>query len=169
MKRAVMVVGPESSGTRLAARILVAAGVAGSDVHAQAYDWRLPTEPLILWRRSLPHRNEWPDIPCMVRSLHAAGYDVLGMFTDRADEPLTLSQMASRGRTRKAAARNIARARIIMATWPLPKVLVQYEDLVARPKEMMAQMLSPLHLPVPDGIEIFDANAKYETEEESDG
>lgn len=166
MKQAVMVIGPESSGTRLAARILVAAGCAGSDVHDQAYDWRLPTEELlIMWRRSLPHRNEWPDIPCMVRGLHAVGYDVLGVFTDRADEPLTLSQMASRGRTRNAAERNIARARIIMATWPLPKVSVQYEDLVARPKETMAQMLAPLHLPVPDGIEIFDANAKYAEEE----
>jgi hypothetical protein len=167
MKQAVMIIGPESSGTRLAARILIAAGVAGSDVHDQAYDWRLPTEPLILWRRSLPHRNGWPDLPCMVRSLHAAGYDVLGMLTDRADEPMIRSQMASRGRSRNAAARHIARARIIMDVWPLPKVIVQYEDLVARPRETMEQMLAPLHLPVPDGIEIFDANAKYETEEEN--
>lgn len=167
MKRAVMVIGPESSGTRVVASILVAAGCAGESTHEQRFDWWPPTEDLIVWRRSLPHRNEWPDLGCMVRGLHAAGYNVHGVFTERLDAPMIQSQMAARGRTQHAAERSIAVARRIMKLWPLPHTLVQYEALVANPQVVMHALLDPLHLPVPDGIEIFDANAKYETEEKS--
>ena len=73
---AYLVLGPESSGTRLMTRILIAAGCAGYDGHDQVFDTALPIADgrPIVWRRSVPHRREWPEIGWMLRLLCEQGY-----------------------------------------------------------------------------------------------
>lgn len=164
MKRAMLVIGPESSGTRLTTSILIAAGCFGDSDYYQRMDWRLPTELLVVWRRSLPHDNSWPDLPCMVRGLHSAGYECHTVFTDRADEPMILSQMGRHLRTRDVAVANIERARLVRVRWQLPSSLMQYEELMSHPRETMAALLDPFGLPIPTSITIRDGNAKWENQ-----
>lgn len=71
--RAFFVLGPESSGTRLATEILIAAGCHGSSDHIQPLDdpqFNLKSIPIstpIAWRRSFPHNTEIPKLVDMLR------------------------------------------------------------------------------------------------------
>jgi len=74
-----LVFGPESSCTRMMTRLLIQGGCRGQDTHKQAYDKKPPkAEPgvKVVWRRSFPHLNRWPDIAEMVQMLRVSGYDL---------------------------------------------------------------------------------------------
>ena len=81
--RAFLVLGPVSSGTRLMTRLLIMAGCKGSGKHDQPFDDELPVnEPLIAWRRSVPHRGwKLPNIQDMRGQLK--GYETTAIITSR--------------------------------------------------------------------------------------
>lgn len=94
----ILVVGAESSGTRLLARILTMGGCQGTDAHMQPFDTmrRLPQamgKPL-MWRRSLPHAHEWPDLRDLIDHIKDAGYRPALLHTLRDMLPSYLSQVA---------------------------------------------------------------------------
>lgn len=68
--RAYLVLGGESTGTRLMTSILVRCGCAGNDGHEQYLDDGAKRQQAILasnrqpfvWRRSIPHSKQWVDI-----------------------------------------------------------------------------------------------------------
>lgn len=92
-KRAFLVLGPESSGTRWITRWLLHAGCVGSDDHEQPWDHALPTdEPLIVWRRSFPHGDYWPCMPLLVNGLRGMGYDVTALVVVRDWFAMSCSQ-----------------------------------------------------------------------------
>ena len=70
MKRAFLVLGAESSGTRLVTRLLIAAGCHGDGGHQQPFDkWQAASSPFdgkdpIVWRRSYPwtEYHLWPNL-----------------------------------------------------------------------------------------------------------
>lgn len=69
MKKAFIVVGPESSGNRYMGRLLVSAGCAGSGTHHQPFDkdnwdFELPKDSpeRVVLVRSFPNAHEWPDL-----------------------------------------------------------------------------------------------------------
>lgn len=70
--RAFFVLGPESSGTRLATEILIAAGCHGSSDHVQPLDdpqfdlQSVPISTPVVWRRSFPHNFEMPSLRVML-------------------------------------------------------------------------------------------------------
>jgi hypothetical protein len=84
MATAVLVLGPESSGTRYLASLLIAAGLRGSAELEQPFDLSPPTPEggPVVWRRSLPHGRpgesdrRWPDLnEELLGPLDAAGFD----------------------------------------------------------------------------------------------
>ena len=80
MKRAFLVLGAESTGTRLLTSQLLAAGCSGDASHEQPYDTgEFGDADPIVWRRSYPWTVDrlWPDIGTeLLPPLHANGYRV---------------------------------------------------------------------------------------------
>ena len=83
--RAFVVLGAESSGTRLLTRMLIASGCKGSDGYDQPWDDKLPyDDPLIVWRRSVPDKNSSepaPAIRWILRQLKDRGYETTIIIT----------------------------------------------------------------------------------------
>ncbi len=179
-KCAVLVVGPESSGTRLVTRILVRAGCAGDDNHVQWLDWNPPDgQTPIVWRRSLPHDKSWPDLGEMVRGLRLQGYIVSAVVTDRLDGPMVKAQVRDHVKNEGIARQHIQRSRTTLAILDdprgpaIPVTRVQYEDLVTAPEITIHRIIEPLGLlpnqakAIVADIKIYDGNAQY-TEEDPD-
>lgn len=92
---AILVLGPESSGTRLVTRILIKAGCLGSDEHIQKWDdaeFPSPEHPIV-FRRSVPHGGKWPDIQQYIEQLRQKGYYVQAVVTARDWHAACKSQM----------------------------------------------------------------------------
>lgn len=95
-KHAILVLGPESSGCRLVARLLTQAGYVGDGAHHQRWDSGLPSnEPQIVWLRSVPHAKEWPNIQELAEQLRSVGYTVSAVVTTRHWPAMIPSQVAS--------------------------------------------------------------------------
>ncbi len=178
-KRAILVLGPESSGTRLATHILVKAGCVGDDNHVQRLDWWPPdgASPIV-WRRSLPHMKFWPDLGYMIRELRHGGYMVSAVVTDRRTGPMMMAQARDHVKNRAVAHGNIERARWLLegldnpqgAAMPVHRL--QYEDLVADPTDTIQQLLDAVGIPnapaaaqIASEVNVYDGNARYTTEE----
>src|SRR5580658_69529 len=93
--RAFLVVGPESSGTRMVTGALIKAGAYGQSGHAQEMDnLDFSGRPdLIVLRRSVPHGNVWPDLAQIVRRMNEAGYAVSSIVTLRDKDFCVQSQL----------------------------------------------------------------------------
>jgi hypothetical protein len=135
MKEAFLVFGPESSGTRLMTRVLIACGCVGDGGHKQGWDSIWPRdEDLIVWRRSFPHERRWPNIAQIVEQLRSRGYQVSAFLTNR-DWYATARSQVYRGHVPSldVAYWNIssAFARIASAfqTMEVPYQIAQYEIL----------------------------------------
>ncbi len=148
-------------------RLLIDAGCRGDAGHEQPFDRELPrgVSPVV-WRRSIPHGKNWPDVGGMVNALKTNGYDVKAIVATRDWHPVVESQVKARHvGSRKEALANLRRAypfifehlaKSGVAWW-----LVSYEALVARPRKAAAKLLAALGLPLPEKIEVFDGNEKY--------
>ena len=79
-QKAILVVGPESSGTRLMTQMLLACGACGDPSHDQRLDKKIPKRMgCVVWRRSYPHGapkvRHWPEVDIMALRLEEAGYE----------------------------------------------------------------------------------------------
>ena len=169
-KRAYLVLGPESSGTRLMTRLLIAAGCHGSAEHFdQPFDAGVPEDgpPLVVWRRSVPHNREWPPIGSMVIELMAAGYQVHAVVMTRDWYCMARSQVRA-GHVDWAgqAYANLRQAypHIFGSLGRLGVgfTVISYESLVQRPEKVLAVLYQWLDLEPPAELPtIVDANAKW--------
>lgn len=167
MSRAFLVLGPESSGTRLLTRVLISAGCLGNDGHEQVFDLGLPAPngTPIVWRRSVPHRHTPLDLPALLRSL--AGYDVSAVITTRDWRAMAQSQVAAP----HASSLEQARAQISEAYLSifsqlkdtrLPFTVASYESLVLHPERAQRALLDELGLPAPSNlVAVSDENEKW--------
>jgi hypothetical protein len=163
MTRGFLLVGPESSGTKLTAELLRRAGcrsvqiVGGDDGPDLPLDGRPP-----LVRRSFPHGVEWFTVRQLVALIDAA--DIQVVITSRDWFTMVDSQVA-RGLAadRGTAADKIRRAyREIfagVAELGLPYLLSSYEALTSQPR-YAERLLQTLDLP-PASVECYEANAKW--------
>ena len=155
MKRAFLVLGPESSGTRWLTQ-------------AQRWDTQWPTdEPLIVWRRSFPHAEAWPNIPQKVRRLRALGYDVQALVTCRDWFAMEQSQCgfhASLDEVRANMQEVYSLIFAVIAIARLPYLVVSYEAIGQRPNEFMARVYRWLNLPVVP-VDWRNGNDKWYEEE----
>lgn len=169
-KRAFLVLGPESSGTRLMTKLLMVAGCYGDDGHVQRLDRDpLPNVPRLVWRRSVPHGKQWPDLSAAIQRLQRGGYVVTVVVTSRDWHAMALSQIEQTHAPDVAGAiRNVQWAyhHIFRALYltHVPFEVVNYEALVSRPQAVTAQLMTRLGLPAPAEVSIYDGNAKYYAE-----
>lgn len=168
----ILVLGPESSGTRLVTKLFILAGCKGQDSHCQEFDGGLP-EPLtpIVWRRSVPHGDEWPDINLMIHKMEKSGYEVSAVITTRSWLPMIHSQV-NHFVDIETGDQAVDRIRLAyqyifrhLRFQDIPFYISHYEFLISQPSLAVNGMLSLLDLyPIPaEELKfIYNGNMKYE-------
>jgi len=168
--QAFIVVGPESSGTRLVTKILIAAGCNGSAEHYQEFDDHQFVGDPIVWRRSLPHGSYWPSLRGMITRLRGERYgDIQIVITTRSWRILAESQVkAGYSRDLQHAYQKILQAyKVIFTDIPslmVPYAVVDYHALTTYPKLEIPWLTRFLGLPDVDWSslpEIVPADGKY--------
>jgi hypothetical protein len=158
-----LVVGPESSGTRLTVRLLSAAGCRLVEIVGDDDGPELPLDghrPVI--RRSIPHACEWPTMRELVSLVPAER--VHAVVTTRDWFAMAESQVGN-GHTPdvETSHANIRRAygEIFsgLVAAGVPYVASSYESLVREPS-YAPRLLALLGLP-PASVAMYDGNAKW--------
>jgi len=160
-RRAFIIVGPESSGTKFLTSLFIKAGCYGDAWHEQRLDTEEPSAPLVVFRRSYPHGGEWPDLPAIVDRFWRAGYRVRLIVIIRSMQ----FTVASRGLHSKGDlyGRAVRALQMIGSQWAeagADGVWITYEALVHYP-ETISWLFSWCGLDPPEGIKIRDGNKKY--------
>ena len=158
-----LVVGPESSGTRLVAELLRTAGCRSVAIIGHHDGPELPRDgrpPLV--RRSLPHDFEWFAIPDLVRLLDTA--DAYAVVTTRDWFAMAESQVSRQlARDLDMAFANIRRAyRDIftgLAELEIPFIVSSYEAMVAESR-YGRRLLEALGLPAA-AVDTYEGNSKW--------
>jgi len=171
--KAILVFGPESSGTRLMTKILMKCGCIGDGDHYQRFDEGLPfpdsKDMVIVWRRSFPHASYWPNAFEMVEKLRKAGYTdirVVVMSRDWYPSAMSQNELYHSGSTLEDGMERIREAyrRIFdfLIKSNLKYVVVNYEALIQRPGDVMRWVCAELGIPF-KGIseELSDENVKW--------
>lgn len=165
----VLVVGPESSGTRLMTRLLIQAGCRGQDEHEQAFDDELPeaTEPIV-WRRSIPHGHFWPNLLSMITVMQTMKYEPKIVVTTRDWFAMSHSQLEAQHvksieealKRIKMAYRHIFEYLLDMPT--IDYIISSYESLVLQEGafQNITDFLCLRHVPFEE-LHVFDGNKQY--------
>lgn len=166
-KKAFLVFGPESSGTRFFTSVLIKAGCNGDNSHDQKWDHQNPHGDLIVWRRSFPHFAEriYEDIPKMVAQLKNLGYCVNAFVTTRDWKSMLDSQLSvPHIRNLEEGLNNLQRAYPYifssLASLDVPFVVVSYEAILLYKHEYLKETLATFGLDYNE-VEIKDGNSKY--------
>ncbi len=172
MKLAYLVLGAESSGTKMLAEFLVKGGCHGDFTHVQKLDDLAfdGLSPRIMLRRSLPHGREpkgkilWPDLHEIVGRMRAAHYGVTAVIVVRDKDCCVASQLKSGHQTDGVAARSVIREayeRIYAAVdeCGLQTAVVPYEPFV-KYHSVRRQFARTVGVAIPV-MTFHDANAKY--------
>lgn len=165
MSKAYLVVGPESSGNRLMARLLIAAGCYGDGDMFQRLDDRIPTpeeidQPLV-WVRSYPHgpngekyKRHWPDIYNLIEKLRERSWSSVTIVVMVRDMYCVISSQVAHGHALDhiEAAQRCTQAyfRIFQQLSEMPfgkiPIIVTYEGLINNPEETMGWLIPSLGL-----------------------
>lgn len=163
-KRAFIILGPESSGTKVLTKVLIKAGCAGDGWHRQRFDKEDPTEPLVVLRRSYPHGGKWPVLAAIVARFERLGYEVRVVLIVRSMQ----FTMASRRQHIAADVEQRAREalRFIgrqLGEVDVPFAWMTYEALVQYPAASITWLLGWCELPTRQAgaVKIKDGNKKY--------
>lgn len=100
MSRAIIVVGPESSGTKLITELFVKAGCLGDYTHEQRFDKKFennidtdwPNQDIV-FRRSIPHAKVWNKPIDLIQRFKNIGYNPLLVVTFREFIPNAFSKI----------------------------------------------------------------------------
>lgn len=165
--RAFLVLGPESSGTRLVTAILQAGGCVGDASHDQQFDdYPFGDYEDVVWRRSEPHFS-WRESLDLGKLLpHCEGREVTAVVTTR--DPLAIASSL----VRKGEARDIAngvrrtsdaytRVFTQLASWGLRFIVASYESFVLEPVAAQRCLWSLLGLPGGRPVDVRDENSKH--------
>jgi hypothetical protein len=158
MKRAYLVLGAESSGTRMLTGLLIDGGCKGSDEDKQPFDdWKFGDQDPIVWRRSYPwtEHHLWPNVELdLLKPLRKHGYDVARALVITRDWFTLARSQASAERhhvaTQQDAIENMQFAyREIftqLAALCLPYLIVTYESLTVYGERTARPLLAELGL-----------------------
>lgn len=165
IKQAILVVGAESSGTRFLTSIFIAAGCCGESTHEQQFDRVFPTQDRIVWRRSFPYGNKWPNVERMIKKLRKRGYEVKVAVMSRDWYCTARSQRLRRhAKSEQQAYKNIqvAYQRIfdILRSTGVAFVVVSYESLLMHTENALRGLMSFFELETPTVV-ACDANRKH--------
>lgn len=167
IKRGFLILGPESSGTRLVTRILINNGCHGSDEHIQPFD----SEPFnglspVVLRRSIPHYREWLNVESDGILRKFDGYDLIVIVTTRDHHAMISSQVeVGHAETYHKAQENIAAAYDQIFSFikehDLKYVISSYESLIYEPVEAQKRLVDSLGLTFTEAVTITNENTKH--------
>lgn len=178
-KTCYFVVGPESSGNRLMAKILVDAGCYGDANMFQRLDRHIPTDvEKIVWIRSFPHgaRGEgrhWPDMTLLRKKVRDLGYVPQAVVMARDEFCMARSQLkAGHVSDMHEAMYNIMHAKERIYTElnkaSIAHITITFEGLIYRARQTTTWLLNMLNLPDRgQSAYIYDANSKWYKELEN--
>lgn len=167
-RRALLVLGAESTGTRLLTRMLIAGGCVGDDTHEQRWDKEVPArQPLIVLRRSVPHAGEFVRVDAFVKRVRVWGYQAEALVIWRDFRAAARSQVVSGHQpTEQAAAAMLERAYARIMTGLTATACrwtgVSYEALLS--SNCRIDLFKSLGLPnymAAAGIDVTDENEKH--------
>lgn len=167
LQHALVVLGPESSGTRLVTEILIAGGCVGESGHEQRFDERSFGElDPVVWRRSEPHFAERESLDLRMMLRRCEDRDVTAVVTTR-DPIVVASSLVAKGvassiddgvrRTSNAYAHIFTQ----ISAWDVQFVTASYESLVLEPVASQHALWALLDLPGGDPVDVRDENAKH--------
>ena len=180
-KKAFLVLGPESHGNHLMTDLLVHAGCDGSSGHSswrektapeslediQPWDIELPVDQdPIVWRRSVPHLHDWPDIKGMARVLDERDYAIHAIVMTRDRHAALQSQVKWHHIDNIDVGRdNIEKAYLHifkhLKEADIPYLMASYESLVTYPPSQ-DRLLEELGFKLPVvRMEMWDGNTKW--------
>jgi hypothetical protein len=168
-----LVCGPESSGNRLMARILMAAGCYGDGDVIQRLDKEDPPPDAnrVVLHRSFPYGAQgggrhWPNINKLNDRFSALGYGMFVVVMARDHHCMARSQVekGKHVKTLAEAQANIISAYGLILSYVMNfhYVVVPYESIVLHPRETISWLLEYLALPPGEfQEEIRDENIKW--------
>ncbi len=163
-KKAFLVLGPESSGTRFVTSLFILAGCYGDAGHEQRLDNEIPDVETLVWRRSLPHNKVWVDPQALFLKLYDVGvYQIYPVVCVRDWFCIAESQLKNGyALTRGDAFRNIEQA-YNMTYYDLSPVMFVYEAAMLYGRAYIDMFMSPLGLTIPLGVsvDIRNGDDKY--------
>lgn len=166
MKTAYLVIGPESSGTRMMTKILIEAGCVGDPGHTQRWDSQALVGDNIVWRRSVPHAGEWISSVDFAKKVELQGYTPVLIIMNRDWHAAAQSKISqSLAPDYKSSLSAIAEAYdYLYAGLNKSKhkfMTVSYESLVSRPRKVLKQISAFTKLPININHNIKDGNTKW--------
>ena len=175
MYKAYLVIGGESTGTRLMTRILMKAGCFGDAVHKQRLDTDLteyvPSACPVVWRRSMPHSGLMPDVanefisPVVHCDLKESEICVLVMTRNWMCAAMSAVRAGHAHNIGQALA-NLEQAYLnifhALDTFPdMPYHMVSYDFLIKGKVVYMNYLMGQLDLKLKGVVTIHDENDKY--------
>lgn len=173
-KKAVLVVGPESSGTRNMTSILIDNGFSGDKGHQQKYDDLRVVDSekpaKFVLRKSVPHGNNWPNIAMILEFFSHIGYEVKVVVTLRDFECMKASQVNAKHASSKEEAHRrtkVAYSHIFsnLVNKNFDFTVVQYETLISNTDFALSNLSKFLGEKLSSHEELYDGNKKYITKE----
>lgn len=168
-RKAFLVIGPESSGTRVTTKVLIENGCFGSDKHFQPMDgFRDPSllDPydFVVIRRSVPHNKYYPDMNRIYDYYGRAGFEYIHTIVTTRHWPyIAESQVSNRfaGCLSEAILSVQLAYKLIFSNINMPYTVSSYTDLVSNPEDYQKWLCAQINLPFIRGINIVDGDAKY--------
>ncbi|MEM4720659.1 MAG: hypothetical protein QXT73_01180 [Candidatus Methanomethylicaceae archaeon] len=177
MKVAVVVVGAESTGTRMLTQMIIDQGFFGDAEDPQRVLQILNAsepleEPYVVVRRSVPHGEVWDGLSGLMWSLYERGYSLKVIVTVRDPYCICMSQAANQKHAFNVnhALRKIMRAYVnilpeLSSYDAVPYVILPYESLILSKGAALKKVFMLFNLPYEDKMyDVRDENRKwYET------
>lgn len=163
MKRAFLILGAESTGTRFVTDLLITAGCLGQSTHEQYFDDHPIEGDLIVWRRSFPYFGRNPHLKEMMQKLK--DYEVWAVVTTRD------MNCACQSNIREGRAEDMTDAMSIYMTayisiykqlfdLNIPFFTATYESFIMQKQKYIDWLLNTIKL-LSVKYEIKDGNFKY--------
>ena len=161
------VIGPESSGTKFLTKALLLA----TNGYGEAEDnqslgnddvLKFPDSlpETIVFRRSLPHGNKWPNIKFLWEQFSYNGYNIMPILILR-DPDITIKSQIKNGhvKTPEEARENIKKYKYIYDELPVMPTITTYESLMIT--ILRQSFFQSIGLEFPKELEVINGNAKY--------
>lgn len=163
-KVAYLILGYESSGTRMLTEVLVRAGIWGQYTHMQEMDDLIfkgrPNR--IVFRRSLPHNRIWPNIVEIIERIRLTGYQVIPIVIVRDRYACARSQVRHKHVETLGEAydhMNYAAGLILTTLCNYNPIVIAYEKFIDS-VEYRKDFCSLIGIELPK-MKFYNANTKY--------
>ena len=157
----VLILGPEGSGTRILTRLFVDAGCSGDYGHEQRLDIEQPDSDLIVYRRSYPHLQVWPDLQEIKKRF--SDYVIQAIVIIRSFQFTIASGLKHAGgqleHAKQRATEALFRILYDLRNNNISYFWITYESLVNSPKRELVWLMSQFNLIVPETY-IYNGNDK---------